>query len=68
MTRANLTIVASLRYRFKEICVRICTSGEASVLHRKLSFFAFPELAAFTNNRSALEHAEFVESVLKMLV
>ena len=31
MTRANLTIVASLRFRLKEICVRICISGKASV-------------------------------------
>ena len=31
MTHANLTIVASLRFRLKEICVRICISGEASV-------------------------------------
>ena len=31
MTRANLTIAASLRFRLKEICVRICISGEASV-------------------------------------
>ena len=31
MTRANLTIVASLRFRLKEICVRICICGEASV-------------------------------------
>ena len=33
----------------------------------KLPFFAFPEPAAFKNNRSALEHAEFVESVLEVL-
>ena len=31
MTCANLTIVASLRFRLKEICVTMCTSGEASV-------------------------------------
>ena len=33
----------------------------------KLPFFAFPEPATFKNNRSALEHAEFVESVLEVL-
>ena len=33
----------------------------------KLPFFAFPEPAAFKNNRSALEHAEFVECVLEVL-
>ena len=31
MTRANLTMVESLRFRLKEICVRICTFGQASV-------------------------------------
>ena len=31
MTRANLTIVASLTFRLEEICIRICISGEASV-------------------------------------
>ena len=31
MTHANLTIVASLRFRLKEICIRIYISGEASV-------------------------------------
>ena len=51
--RANLTIVASLRFRLKEICVGICTSGKASVhflfifsvieAAYKLTFFAFPE-------------------------
>ena len=29
--------------------------------------FAFPDPAAFKNNRSALEHAEFVESALEVL-
>ena len=33
----------------------------------KLPFFAFPEPAAFKNNRSALEHAEFVKSALEVL-
>ena len=33
----------------------------------KLPFFAFPEPAAFKNNRSALEHAEIVERALKVL-
>ena len=32
MTPANLTIVASLRFRLKEICVRICISGKAWVI------------------------------------
>ena len=33
----------------------------------KLPFFAFPEPAAFKNNRSALEHEEFVKSALEVL-
>ena len=32
----------------------------------KLPFFAFPEPAAFKNNGSALEHAEFVKSALSV--
>ena len=33
----------------------------------KLPFFAFPEPTGFKNNRSALEHAEFVKSALEVL-
>ena len=33
----------------------------------KLPFFSFPEPAAFKSNRSALEHAEFLESALEVL-
>ena len=33
----------------------------------RFTFFRFPESAALENNRSALAHAEFVESALEVL-
>ena len=60
--RVNLTIVASLRFRLKEICVGICTSGKASVhllfifsvieAAYKVNFLCFSGTHAFKNNRS----------------
>ena len=76
MTRLNLTIVASLSSKLKEICIRICTwrgiGASPFILSdveegHKLPFLAFLESAAFKNNRSALEHAEYVKSPLEVL-
>ena len=77
MTHANLSIAANLTPRLKENCVTMSTSGQPLVHHRsflsvteegfKLPFFAFPETAAFKDNRSALEHPEIVENALEKL-